>query len=364
MRQCHSEKESNKSIYKRSCNERVADVAHEPSSEGWMKLQDAPLVPNLKFRHFRGESDYPHVVTVMEEMRKTDQLEFAVSIEDVKRWVKQLENCDPYRDLLVAEVDGKVIGFTRLEWNKDTKGVYLYSQYVYLLAAWRGKGIRNAMLRYNEQKLREAAQKHAADAPRFLQSTAADSEKDWISVLNAEGYGIFRYGFDMRRPNLENIPDLPLPEGIEVRPVKPEHYRAIINAWNEACKDMRNQIPMSDEFFKSFQESPVFNPSLWQIAWHKNEVVGTILNFVNERENSEYKRKRGHVEAISVRRPWRGRGIAKALISRSLKLLKDNGMTEAALGVDAENPSGALHLYQKMGFQIEKKTIFYRKPMK
>jgi ribosomal protein S18 acetylase RimI-like enzyme len=145
--------------------------------------------------------------------------------------------------------------------------------------------------------------------------------------------------------------------------VKPEHYRAIISAWNEVCKDMRGQIPITDEDFKGFQESPIFNPSIWQIAWHKNDVVGTILNFINEQENKEYKRKRGHVELISVQRPWRGKGIAKALIARSLKLLKERGMTEAALGVDAENPSGALHLYQKIGFQIEKRVVFYRKPL-
>jgi ribosomal protein S18 acetylase RimI-like enzyme len=126
---------------------------------------------------------------------------------------------------------------------------------------------------------------------------------------------------------------------------------------------MRGQIPISDEDFKWFQESPIFNPSLWQIAWHKNEVIGTVLNFVDERENMEYKRKRGHIEGISVKSRWRGKGIAKALIARSFNLLKYYGMTEAALGVDAENPSGAFHLYQKMGFQIDKKSIFYRKPM-
>jgi ribosomal protein S18 acetylase RimI-like enzyme len=219
------------------------------------------------------------------------------------------------------------------------------------------------MLRYNEGKLREMAQTHPTDVSHVFQSMVADSEKDWISVLASEGYSVFRYGFRMVRPNLENVPDFPFPEGIEVRPVKPEHIRAVIGAWNEACKDMRGQIPISDEDFKWFQESPIFNPSLWQIAWHKDEVIGTVLNFVDERENMEYKRKRGHVEGISVKRRWRGKGIAKALIARSFNLLKEYGMTEAALGVDAENPSGALHLYQKMGFQIEKKSIFYRKPM-
>lgn len=80
-------------------------------------------------------------------------------------------------------------------------------------------------------------------------------------------------------------------------------------------------------------------------------------------ENEEFHRKRGHVELISVKRPWRGKGIAKALIARSLKLLKSQGMTEAALGVDAENPSGALQLYEKMGFKVVKRGGIYRKPL-
>jgi ribosomal protein S18 acetylase RimI-like enzyme len=196
-----------------------------------------------------------------------------------------------------------------------------------------------------------------------LQATAADTETDWISVLKSEGYSVFRYGFLMVRPNLDNIPDLPFPEGIDVRPVKPEHYRGIIDAWNEACKDMRGQIPISDEDFRGFQGSPIFDPSLWQIAWFRDQVVGTTINWINKRENEEFSRKRGHVELISVRRPWRGKGIAKALIARSLMLLKSRGMTEAALGVDAENPSGALQLYQRMGFEIVRRGGIYRKPL-
>jgi mycothiol synthase len=335
----------------------------ESDSGSWLKLQDAPPISNLRFRHFRGESDYPLMVAVVDGMKEADQLEMTIFVEDIAREFRHLEHCDPSRDFLFAEVDGKVVGYTRIWWNKDPSGIYLYNHFVDLLPEWRGKGIRNAMLRYNEQKLREMAHTHPTDVPHAFQSVVADSEKDWISVLISEGYNVFRYGFRMVRPNLENVPDFPFPEGIEVRPVKPEHYRAIIDAWNEACKDMRGQIPISDEDFNSFQESPIFNPSLWQIAWQKNEVIGTVLNLIDERENIEYKRKRGHVELISVKRRWRGRGIAKALIARSFSILRDRGMTEAALGVDAENPSGALHLYRKMGFQIEKKIVFYRKPM-
>jgi mycothiol synthase len=342
---------------------KVVSVSDKSSSERWVKLQDAPPVPNLRFRHFRGESDFPHMVAVTVGMKEADQLELTMSVEDVAREFKHLEHCDPYRDFLFAEVDGKVVGYTRVWWSKDPSGPYLYNHFVDLLPEWRGKGVRNAMLRYNEQKLREMAQVHPANVPHTFQAVVADSERDWISVLTNEGYSVFRYGFRMVRPNLDDIPDLPFPDGVEVRPVKPEHYRAIVDAWNEACKDMRGQIPISDEDLNAFQESPIFNPSLWQIAWHQDEVIGTVINFIDERENTEYGRKRGYVELISVKRHWRGRGIAKALIARSFNTLKSRGTTEAALGVDAENPSGALRLYQKMGFQIQKKMIFYRKPM-
>jgi mycothiol synthase len=329
----------------------------------WVKLLDAPLVPNLRFRHFRGESDYPLMVAVVEGMKEADQKEVTPSVEEIARDFRHLENCDPYRDFLFAEVKSKVIGYTRIWWSKDPSGLYLYNHSAALLPEWRGKRIRNAMLRHNERRLREMAQTHPADSPRMFQSFMMDTEKDWISVLTSEGYGVFRYGFTMVRPNLEDIPELSFPEGIELRPARPEHYRAIIDAWNEACKDMRGIVQISDQDFKWFQESPLFDPSIWQIAWHKDEVIGTVINFIDQKENKEGKRKRGHVEMISVKRPWRGRGIAKALIAQSLRILKERGMTEAALGVDAENPSGALHLYRKMGFQVQKTTVFCRKPM-
>jgi GNAT superfamily N-acetyltransferase len=270
---------------------------------------------------------------------------------------------DPQRDVLIAEIAGKVIGWSQVMRAQDQFGKGAYSHFVDLLPEWYRKGIRTAMLRHNEQRLREIAEAHPADIPCAFQSKAADSEKDWTSVLTKEGYSPFRYSYKMVRPSLEDIPDFPLPEGIEVLPVKPEHYQAIIDAWNEAIKDMRSQIPISNEFFQVFQKLPIFDPSIWQIAWHENAVVGTVMNYVDEKENTEYKRKRGYVEGISVQRPFRGRGIAKALIARSFKILRNRGMMEAALGVDAENPSGAVSLYKKMGFQIQKRTVSYRKPM-
>jgi ribosomal protein S18 acetylase RimI-like enzyme len=110
-------------------------------------------------------------------------------------------------------------------------------------------------------------------------------------------------------------------------------------------------------------EEPTFVPHLWKIAWAGEEVAGTVLNFVNEAENTEYGRKRGYTEAISVRRPWRKMGLAHSLLVQSMKMFKEMGMTETALGVDTQNLSGALKLYQSVGYKEVKRHITFRKPL-
>ena len=59
---------------------------------------------------------------------------------------------------------------------------------------------------------------------------------------------------------------------------------------------------------------------------------------------------------------WRGRGVATALIGRNLRLLAERGMTEAALLVDSQNPTGALALYERVGFRRVRTDMFYQRP--
>lgn len=104
--------------------------------------------------------------------------------------------------------------------------------------------------------------------------------------------------------------------------------------------------------YEEWLEDPVaMMADLWQIAWDGDEVAGQVRSFINHQENADQGRRRGYTESISVRRPWRRRGLAQALIVNSLRILKERGMTEAALGVDTENTSGALRLYERCGFR-------------
>ena len=182
-------------------------------------------------------------------------------------------------------------------------------------------------------------------------------------MLKSEGYTPARYGFMMLRANLENVPDLPLPPGLEVRPVRPEQYRMIWEASAEAFRDHWGYVEPQEEDYQGWLGGKEFQPELWQVAWDGDQVAGMILNYIDPDENKTYQRKRGWTENICVRRPWRRKGLARALLARSIKMHRDLGMTETALGVDAENPNGARQLYESMGYETYRTMTTYRKAM-
>ena len=71
--------------------------------------------------------------------------------------------------------------------------------------------------------------------------------------------------------------------------------------------------------------------------------------------------ERGWLEHISVRRAWRRRGLGRAITAEALRRVAAAGMTDAMLGVDAENPTGALGLYEGLGFEVDHRSMAYRR---
>ncbi len=86
------------------------------------------------------------------------------------------------------------------------------------------------------------------------------------------------------------------------------------------------------------------------------------MNAVYRDENARLGIARGWLERVSVRRPWRGRGLAKALCAEAFRVLRREGATEAWLGVDGSNPTGAVTLYEGLGFVVAKGWRVYGRP--
>ena len=329
-----------------------------------IKLNNAPAITGLSFRHFLGESDYPKMVKVIEASAEADKIERADTVEDIANAYAHLTNCDPYQDMIFAEVDGEVIAYSRGWWIDETNGPLIYAHVGFLAPAWRRQGIGSAMLQWVEARLMEIAKSHAQNREKCFQGFSSQAQTGLNVMLEKNNYQPIRYFYEMVRPTMDNLPDFPLPQGLEVRAVLLEHYRDIWDADIEAFQDHWGfSVPTEEDYQAWLTNKHTFQPHLWKIAWDidTDQVAGQVKAFINAEENKKYNRQRGYTEFISVRKPWRKQGLARALIAQSLLSQKEAGMTESALGVDTENLSGATRVYEACGFQVTKRSTIYRK---
>jgi GNAT superfamily N-acetyltransferase len=330
-------------------------------------LPYAPALPGLAFRHFQGRADYQNILDMINASKRADQIDRTDTVEDIARYYEHLNNCDPYEDMIFAEVDGQTIAYGRGEWVVDEKDRWLGVHIAFSHQEWRRKGVGTAMLRYLENHLRQKSIELMErgvikeGTRRYLETFSSETEIEKEILLKKAGYEPVRFGFSMVRPFSEPINISPMPEGLEIRTVQPDQFRLVWEADQEAFRDHWGYVEGTEVDYQRWLKDPLMDPELWRVAWDGDQVAGMVLNFVNEKENEEYNRLRGWTEFISVRRPWRRRGLARALLTSSLQMFKETGMDHAALGVDTENTTGALNLYKSVGFVVEKKhTTFWK----
>ena len=199
--------------------------------------------------------------------------------------------------------------------------------------------------------------------PRELRSYALETETADRGLLAEHGYVPIRYGFEMRRHLTGALPDHPLPAGLEMRPVTEDQHRAIFDADNEAFEDHWGHRPPEEADFQARFHGPDMDP-------------GDLVRGLGRRPGGGRRHERdlpgrergardpaGWLEHVSVRRPWRGRGVAKALCAASFRVLREQGIDEAWLGVDGTNPTGALQLYEGLGFGAVRRWAAYGRPL-
>lgn len=326
-------------------------------------LESTPEITGLRFRKFLGETDFPAMLAIIDAASNADQQEFSITLEDIRHDYEHMTNSDPHQDLIIAEIDGEPIAYARVEWwQEEQPNDRIYGHFVNILPVWRNQGIEIAIINWCQARLREIAADHPLDSRHYFQTQSNEFKVHFNTILKSLGYTAERYFIEMSRP-LEDIPAAELPQGVQVRPVQPGEERKIWDASIEAFRDHWGYSKPKEEHYISYAGSKYFQPHLWQVAWEGDQVVSSVMNYIDHDYNEKYHRLRGWTENISTLKPWRHQGIARALIVRSMHMHKTKGMTEVGLGVDTNNPNGALKLYQGLGYQQDKTLIIYRKPM-
>jgi mycothiol synthase len=267
---------------------------------------------------------------------------------------------DPAEDAVVAADDGGIVAFGFVHRPSGTateRPVYLWGM---VHPEWRRRGIGTTLLGWLDARAAERVTGFDDGIPGVIRTDRYDWQADRVPLFEGRGYRPVRYFFEMLASLTGPPPERPAPDGIEVRPWSDESEAASLRVRNEAFADHWGSVPRAPEswshVFRQF-----FLPEASFVAYDGEVPVAYAICFMYPHDFESRGRSEAWVEGLGTVQSHRGRGIASALVARAMGVFREKGLEFAALAVDAENPSGALGLYERLGFSTEKTSITYQR---
>ena len=163
----------------------------------------------------------------------------------------------------------------------------------------------------------------------------------------------------MLRPDLENLPEFPVPEGYALRVPTEAELPAVFEMTVQAFAEHWGQYEADEQRFEEWADDPRFRRDLQVVAWKGDEPAALVSNVLETLDDGSL---RGLLNGVCTHPGHRRLGLARACIAESLRLLRDEGATAAFLGVDTGNHNRALDLYQSCGFEVVSSSTSYRRP--
>jgi mycothiol synthase len=253
---------------------------------------------------------------------------------DIRGWFNN-QALNP-ENLLVLERDGRVVGYFDVWVEEDVADLDVAAP-----------GFWDEAFDHAENRARALGAKRVRS---FVVHEHAVGE-----LVTRRGYRTIRGSWTMEIEFGVEAPAEPAqPEGIEIKPYRhPEDEQRVYEAVEEAFIDHWNFHPSTIEKWREFNvKAPNFDPDLWLVAWDGDEVAGASLNYPERSGDPGH----GWVGTLGVRRDWRRRGVGEALLRRSFAALHARGLRKVGLGVDAENPTGATRLYERVGMRVVRRS--------
>jgi GNAT superfamily N-acetyltransferase len=282
------------------------------------------------------EADFPAVAEVLAADERHHGRPVQVGVNEVREWTSTSDLANG--SWLYEDDDGPVaVGWT------GTQGDVGFAIGVVHPRA-KGRGVGSELVGRSEAALR------AHEVARIHQFTIG-GDSAAAALLTARGYRDVRHFFEMAI-QLDGAPDVP---HVSIESLREEDARSFHAALDESFQDhWEHHGQPFEEWWKRHKANPNLDLSLWFLIRDGDEIAAVARNEANRNGG-------GYVGALGVRRPWRGKGYAKALLLHTFREFYERGMPRVTLGVDAESPTGATHLYERVGMHVEAENVVFEK---
>jgi mycothiol synthase len=307
------------------------------------------------------EADLPAITELINYIDSVERLDENASPEDMRQWFSS-PSIDPGKNIRLWEDGsgrlaalGVLMTLAPTETSSDGRLVF----YIHPDAA--GSGLDGELVGWAEGRLREHGAAHGV--PCKLYSGAQESYASQREALERNGFTLARYFFVMHRPLDEPLEEPTFPGGFTLSNVA-EHpdIEKYVEMHNLAFIDHWGFHPMLPERRAHTLKDPHYNPEGGLIALAPDGTFAAFCDcFIDADYNERAGKSEGWIGTLGTRRGYRKIGLGRAMLLAGLHWLKSQGLQTGVLDVDAENPTGALRLYESAGFHTVKTEVVYCK---
>lgn len=306
----------------------------------WRRLSRADLPALAELAHAAAAVDHSHWLVSVEELiasfeRPTfaPELDTAVAVDAVGRIVA-------YGEATISSAQLNLVRVYLSGWVHPDR---------------RREGIGASLLAWQEGRGRQMLAASSAALPGWLITDAEALAVAHRALLDAAGFAPARWWLAMNRDLSEAIPEVKLGPGLRIARFRPEDSEGTRQAMNDSFRDHWASQPTTQEDWNTNTLLSSFRQDLSCVVFGTlhdgtEEIAGALTVSVNAEEWQQLGFSFGYIEQLGVRRAWRGRGIAPAMLAHTLRVLRDAGFERAVLDVDVESPTGAVGLYDRLGF--------------
>ncbi|MFI7060533.1 GNAT family N-acetyltransferase [Kribbella sp. NPDC050124] len=285
---------------------------------------------------------------------------------DAQDLIDELEDphLDPALDTIGLWAGGRMIGYGKLHAPEGLVEIDRVRTEGTVHPEWRRRGVGSALMPWLIKRAGELHTARHPQAPGEVTGSRISTNVGAERLFQKFGFEERRYFCDMKRPLDQPVPEVALADGLRIVPFDLAMNEALRVVHNDVFADHWGSTPRDAETWKTwFTGNRAFRGESSYVVLDGDTIAAYVLGYEYEADTEATGIRELYIGQVGTVKAYRGRGLAGAALAKVLTAAAEAGYQRSGLGVDADNPTGALGLYERLGYSVSSKWTSYGLPI-